>query len=40
MEKTESKKIIFVEPRGSAANVFSSQMTLPLLGPIYLATML
>ncbi|MBI2128805.1 B12-binding domain-containing radical SAM protein [Candidatus Woesearchaeota archaeon] len=40
MEKTKSKKIIFVEPRGSAANVFSSQMTLPLLGPIYLATML
>jgi anaerobic magnesium-protoporphyrin IX monomethyl ester cyclase len=35
-----SKKIIFVEPRGVKANVFSSAMKLPLLGPIYLASIL
>ena len=35
-----TKKIIFVEPRGVKANVFSSNMTLPSLGSIYLATML
>ncbi|MFX1259816.1 MAG: B12-binding domain-containing radical SAM protein [Promethearchaeota archaeon] len=35
-----SKKIIFVEPNGSEANVFSFAMKLPLLGPIQLATRL
>lgn len=34
------KKIIFVEPRGAESNVFSRYMMLPLLGPIYLATIL
>ncbi len=34
------KKIIFVEPRGAESNVFAKYMMLPLLGPIYLATIL
>jgi radical SAM superfamily enzyme YgiQ (UPF0313 family) len=34
------KKIIFIEPRGVESNVFSAFMTLPLLGPVYMATML
>jgi radical SAM superfamily enzyme YgiQ (UPF0313 family) len=33
-------KIVFVEPRGSSENVFSKFMSLPLMGPIYLATIL
>lgn len=33
-------RVIFVEPKGSKENVFARWMTLPLLGPIYLATML
>jgi len=32
-------KIVFVEPSGQE-NVFSNQMSLPLLGPIYLGTIL
>ena len=35
MEKT---KIVFVEPTGAQANVFAKSMTIPLLGPVYLAT--
>ncbi|MFX1257905.1 MAG: B12-binding domain-containing radical SAM protein [Promethearchaeota archaeon] len=35
-----NKKIVFVEPNGSKANVFSFVMKLPLLGPIQLATRL
>ena len=31
-------KVLFVEPRGSRSNVFSKYMTIPLLGPVYLAT--
>lgn len=34
------KKVIFVEPRGAESNVFEKYMMLPLLGPIYLATIL
>ena len=32
------KKILFVEPTGAPSNVFAKFMTIPLLGPIYLAT--
>ncbi|MFH1211662.1 MAG: radical SAM protein [Candidatus Woesearchaeota archaeon] len=32
------KKVIFVEPTGAHSNVFSRSMTIPLLGPVYLAT--
>jgi anaerobic magnesium-protoporphyrin IX monomethyl ester cyclase len=38
MEKNDKKKILFVEPRGANSNVFDKYMTIPLLGPIYLAT--
>jgi len=31
-------KVLFVEPRGPKSNVFSKYMTIPLLGPVYLAT--
>lgn len=34
------KKVVFVEPRGSKDNFFSKFMTLPLMGPVYLATIL
>lgn len=33
-----NKKVVFVEPRGAASNVFAKSMTIPLLGPVYLAT--
>ncbi|TFG25354.1 MAG: B12-binding domain-containing radical SAM protein [Promethearchaeota archaeon] len=36
----KDKKILFVEPSGSKANVFTFAMKLPLLGPIHLATKL
>lgn len=32
-------KVLFVEPRGAFSNVFYKFMTIPLLGPVYLATM-
>ena len=32
------KNILFVEPTGAPSNVFAKFMTIPLLGPIYLAT--
>ncbi|MBN2188078.1 MAG: radical SAM protein [Chitinispirillaceae bacterium] len=32
------KKILFVEPSGAPSNVFAKFMTIPLLGPVYLAT--
>lgn len=38
--ETKDKRIIFVEPRGVKENVFARSITWPLLGPIYLATML
>ena len=38
MRKNEKKKILFVEPRGAYFNVFDKSMTIPLLGPLYLAT--
>ena len=38
MIKNDNKKILFVEPRGANSNVFDKYMTIPLLGPIYLAT--
>jgi radical SAM superfamily enzyme YgiQ (UPF0313 family) len=31
-------KVLFVEPRGAFSNVFDNFMTIPLLGPVYLAT--
>ena len=31
-------KVLFVEPRGAFSNVFDKFMTIPLLGPVYLAT--
>ncbi|MBD3240268.1 MAG: radical SAM protein [Chitinivibrionales bacterium] len=31
--------VLFVEPRGAESNVFSHFMGIPLLGPVYLATM-
>jgi len=34
----EKKKIVFVEPSGAPSNVFAKFMTIPLLGPLYLAT--
>jgi len=33
-----TKKILFVEPSGAPSNVFAKFMAIPLLGPIYLAT--
>ncbi|HMA99706.1 MAG TPA: radical SAM protein [Spirochaetota bacterium] len=32
------KKIVFVEPTGANHNVFAKYMNIPLLGPVYLAT--
>ena len=32
------KKVVFIEPRGAHSNIFAKSMTIPLLGPIYLAT--
>jgi radical SAM superfamily enzyme YgiQ (UPF0313 family) len=34
----DTKKIIFIEPSGAPSNVFAKFMTIPLLGPLYLAT--
>jgi radical SAM superfamily enzyme YgiQ (UPF0313 family) len=34
----KTKRILFIEPAGSIANIFSRFMTIPLLGPVYLAT--
>ena len=36
--KMNRKKILLVEPSGAPSNVFSKFMTIPLLGPLYLAT--
>lgn len=36
----KNKKIILVEPAGAQANVFSKFMKLPLMGPLYLGTIL
>ncbi len=33
-----ANKIVFVEPTGSHTNVFTKYMSMPLLGPVYLAT--
>ncbi|MFH1063690.1 MAG: radical SAM protein [Candidatus Woesearchaeota archaeon] len=40
MRKNDRLNVVFVEPRGNDANFFSKYMTLPLMGPIYLATIL
>ncbi|MBW2967638.1 B12-binding domain-containing radical SAM protein [Candidatus Woesearchaeota archaeon] len=40
MARRKNKRIVFVEPRGSKNNVFDKFMSLPLMGPIYLATIL
>ena len=34
----KKRKVIFVEPRGAHFNVYDKFMSIPLLGPIYLAT--
>jgi radical SAM superfamily enzyme YgiQ (UPF0313 family) len=34
----KNKNILFVEPVGAIANIFSRFMSIPLLGPVYLAT--
>ncbi len=34
------KKVLFVEPKAVEANVFSKYMNLPLMGPLYLGTMI
>lgn len=33
-----TKKVVFVEPSGSPSNIFAKFMSIPLLGPVYLAT--
>ncbi len=33
-------RIVFIEPRGSDDNVFAKYLALPLMGPVYLATIL
>jgi len=33
-----NKRVLFVEPMGTHSNVFARFMTIPLLGPVYLAT--
>lgn len=35
---TPGQRVVFVEPRGSHANVFARFMTIPMLGPLYLGT--
>ncbi|MBN1543916.1 B12-binding domain-containing radical SAM protein [Candidatus Woesearchaeota archaeon] len=40
MLRKDKKKVVFVEPRGADDNFFSRFLTLPLMGPIYLATIL
>jgi radical SAM superfamily enzyme YgiQ (UPF0313 family) len=40
MQRKDKLKIVFVEPRGSKDNFFSKFLALPLMGPIYLATIL
>jgi len=37
MIANNKKKVLFVEPRGAQSNVFDKFMTIPLLGPLYLA---
>jgi radical SAM superfamily enzyme YgiQ (UPF0313 family) len=37
-QRNDDKKIVFVEPRGAPSNVFTKFMSIPLLGPVYLAT--
>jgi anaerobic magnesium-protoporphyrin IX monomethyl ester cyclase len=39
MVTMEKRTILFIEPSGAPSNVFAKFMTIPLLGPIYLATM-
>jgi radical SAM superfamily enzyme YgiQ (UPF0313 family) len=38
MSSENKAKVAFVEPAGSYSNVFSRYMTIPMLGPLYLAT--
>jgi radical SAM superfamily enzyme YgiQ (UPF0313 family) len=33
-----TKRILFIEPAGATSNIFSRFMSIPLLGPLYLAT--
>jgi radical SAM superfamily enzyme YgiQ (UPF0313 family) len=37
-QKKNSLKVTFIEPMGAYANVFAKFMTIPMLGPLYLAT--
>jgi radical SAM superfamily enzyme YgiQ (UPF0313 family) len=34
----KTKRILFIEPAGAVSNIFSRFMSIPLLGPVYLAT--
>jgi radical SAM superfamily enzyme YgiQ (UPF0313 family) len=34
----KTKRILFIEPAGAFSNIFSRFMSIPLLGPVYLAT--
>jgi radical SAM superfamily enzyme YgiQ (UPF0313 family) len=34
----KTKRILFIEPAGALSNIFSRFMSIPLLGPVYLAT--
>ncbi len=38
IKKTNDIKVVFVEPMGVYSNVFDQLMTIPMLGPLYLAT--
>ncbi len=40
MENKNGIRVLFVEPRGAAANVFDKFMNIPMLGPLYLATII
>jgi hypothetical protein len=36
----KNKSVVFIEPMGSSTNVFDSYMKLPLMGSLYLGTIL
>jgi radical SAM superfamily enzyme YgiQ (UPF0313 family) len=38
VESMKTKQILFIEPSGAISNIFSRFMSIPLLGPVYLAT--
>ncbi len=40
MNNSKKKSVVFIEPAGSASNVFENYMRLPLMGTLYMATIL